>query len=758
MSVEVLRWEGLLSGEELAYLGTEPARDARFAPLPADLHPQVRGSLGVDRLYAHQAAVWDAAHRGEHVLVTTGTASGKTLAFNLPVLDAIARDPKARALYLYPTKALAQDQFRALAAYRLSRLLPAIYDGDTPIADRSRIRRTANVVLTNPDMVHVGLLPNHDRWGDLLANLRYVVVDEAHVYRGVFGSHVSNVLRRLRRLARIYGAEPQLLFASATISNPGELGHSLIGDTVTVIGDDAAPRAERTVVLWNPSLLDTELGLRASALAEAAKLQATFVERGLRTLTFAKSRKAAELIHRFTAERLGDDRHLSPYRAGYTPQQRREIERRLGEGDLLGVSATNALELGIDVGLLDAVISVGFPGTVASLRQQWGRAGRRDSGLAVLVASEDALDQFFMREPDALLGRRVEAAILDYANERVLAGHVRAAAYEAPLNEEDVSLLGRKSLELAERDPELKRSPAGIVWAGRSHPAAQVALRSADADAFTVIDATTGHMLGLVERSRAYSTVHEGAVYLHLGESYLVRELDLVTLRAVVEPFRGDWYTQAKKETMTQIVAASRAEYRLGLELSFGEIEVTEQVVGYERKTISSQERIELVPLDLPETSFATEAVWFLPEPHQLAELDRMPTLLGTLHAAEHALIALLPLWAMCDRWDIGGLSTNIHPQTGRPTVFVYDGHPGGVGITARGFDEFEGWVADTAAMIRGCPCSSGCPSCVQSPKCGNLNDMLDKRGAQLFLERLSISAAPVRRTGDSASDEGGRR
>jgi DEAD/DEAH box helicase domain-containing protein len=569
----------------------------------------------------------------------------------------------------------------------------------------------------------------------VLANLRYVVVDEAHVYRGVFGSHVANVLRRLRRLARIYGAEPQFLLASATISNPGELGKALLGDPVKVIGDDAAPRAERTIVLWNPELLDAELGMRASALAEAARLQALFVDRGLRTLTFAKSRKAAELIHRFTAERLGDDRHLSPYRAGYTAQQRREIERRLAEGDLLGVSTTNALELGIDVGLLDVVISVGFPGTVASLRQQWGRAGRRGSGLAVLVASEDALDQYFMRKPETLLGRRVEAAILDHANPRVLSGHLRSAAYEAPLTAADEPLLG--SLEAARRDPLLRESPAGIVWAGREHPAAQVPLRSADADSFAIVESTTGAMLGLVERARAYSTVHEGAVYLHLGESYLVRELDLVAMHALVEPFSGNWYTQAKKETMTRIVQPLRTESRMGLELSFGELEVTEQVVAYERRTVTSQERIELVQLDLPETSFATEAIWFLPEPHQLPGLEEMPRLLGTLHAAEHALIALLPLWAMCDRWDIGGLSTNIHPQTGRPTVFVYDGHPGGVGITERGFEEFEGWVADTAAMIRGCPCHDGCPSCVQSPKCGNLNDMLDKAGALTFLERL---------------------
>jgi len=736
MSVDVLRWEGFLQGEELAHLATEPPREARLAPLPDDLAPTARDAIGVGELYTHQRASWDAVRGGGHLLVATGTASGKTLAFNLPVLDAIACDAATRALYLYPTKALAQDQFRTLSAYRIPQLRPAIYDGDTPTELRGGIRRSANAILTNPDMLHIGVLPHHDRWGDVLANLRYVVVDEAHVYRGVFGSHVANVLRRLRRVARIYGSEPQFLLASATISNPGELGEALLGERVTVVGDDGAPRAERTIVLWNPPLLDAELGLRGSALAEAAKLQASFVERGLRTLTFAKSRKAAELIHRFTAERLGGDAHLSPYRAGYTAQQRREIERRLADGDLLGVSATNALELGIDVGLLDAVISVGFPGTVASLRQQWGRAGRRGNGLAVLVATEDGLDQYFMREPDKLLGRRVEAAILDHASPRVLAGHVRAAAYEAPLTDDDAPEL----IAAAHDDPLLRETPAGIVWAGREHPAAHVALRSSEPDAFTVVDGTTGDVLGLVERSRAYTTVHEGAVYLHRGESYLVRELDQRTLHAVVEPFDGSWYTQAKKETMTSIVAPRRVELRLGLELAFGEIEVTEQVVAYERKTVSSQERIELVALDLPPTTFATEAVWFLPEAHQLAGLDEMPKLLGTLHAAEHALIALLPLWAMCDRWDIGGLSTNVHPQTGRPTVFVYDGHPGGVGLTERGFEEFEGWVADTRELLRGCPCSDGCPSCVQSPKCGNLNEMLDKAGALTFLSRLSIS------------------
>ena len=742
MSVGITLWEDLLTGEEVAHVAEERAREARTAPLPDDLHPKARAALegqGVSALYIHQAETWEAAARGDHVIVTTGTASGKSLAFNLPVLDALAREPKLRALYVYPTKALAQNQARALASYRVPRLRPAIYDGDTPSAERWQIRKWANAVLTNPDMLHVGLLPHHDRWGDVLANLRYVILDEAHVYRGVFGSHVGNVLRRLRRLARIYGSEPQFLLASATIANPGELARSLLGLDVTVIRDDGAPRAQRTVCLWNPPVVDQELGLRASALGDGARLLAELVSRGLRTLVFAKSRKAAELIHRFALDRLGGEyaERLSPYRAGYTPAQRREIERKLVEGELLGVSATDALELGIDVGLLDCVVSVGFPGTVASLRQQWGRAGRRDHGLAVLVASEDALDQYFMREPDALLSRRVEAAILDHANPRVLDDHVRAAAYEAPLDDSDREVLGFAALERAALLPELRKTPAGYVWAGRDYPAARISLRSATPDAVTVVEAESGSVLGIVERERAYSTVHRGAVYLHIGQPYRVRGLDLESRTALVEPFPGDYYTQAKKDTETAIEEALHTERRLGIELSFGRIVVTEQVVAYQSKAAKDGAVLDTVALDLPPTSFETEAVWFLPEPSQLEGLERMPRLLSSLHAAEHALIALLPLWAMCDRWDIGGLSTNVHFQTGRPTVFVYDGHPGGVGITERGFEAFEGWVADTARLIEGCSCERGCPSCVQSPKCGNLNEMLDKAGALALLERM---------------------
>ncbi len=741
----VATWDELLTGDELAHLTTEPAREARTAPLPRVLEPAVREALagrGIQELYTHQAAAYEAARGGGNVIVTTGTASGKTLAFNLPVLDALAADRHARALYLYPTKALAQDQARSLGELGVGAVRAAIYDGDTPTERRRQIRGWANLVLTNPDMLHVGVLPRHDLWGDFLHNLRFVVVDEAHVYRGVFGSHVANVLRRLRRLARIYGAEPQFLLASATIANAGELAHALTGEEAAVVEDDGAPRAERTVALWNPPLLDPGLGLRASALGEASRLLAGLVGRGLRTICFAKSRRSAELIHRFACDRLdaATAARLAPYRAGYTPQQRRELERRLVEGDLLGVTSTDALELGIDIGDLDCAISVGFPGTVASLRQQWGRAGRREHGLAVLIASEDALDQYFMREPPALLTRQVEAAILDHANPRVLDGHVAAAAFEAPLDEEDSATLGPEALERAALVPELRRTARGWVWAGKEAPAARVPLRSTSPDAFLVVDAAGGDVLGLAERERAFSTVHEGAVYLHLGRQYLVRELDLAARHALVEPFDGDWYTQAKKETETAIEEPLRVERRLGLELSFGRVSVTEQVVAYQKKAVADGSTLATIPLELPPTTFDTEAVWFVPRPHQLEGLEAMPLLLSSLHAAEHSLIALLPLWAMCDRWDIGGLSTNLHPDTGAPTVFVYDGHAGGVGIAARGFEQFEGWVADTAELLDGCPCEHGCPSCVQSPKCGNLNEFLDKAGALTLLTRMSKS------------------
>jgi DEAD/DEAH box helicase domain-containing protein len=719
---------------------TEEERGAKRLALPPSLDPGFADSLrtsGVERLYTHQAAALKAAADSD-LVITSGTASGKSLAFNLPVLDGIARDSKRRALYLYPTKALAQDQARKLALLRPPNLREAIYDGDTPREERPAIRRRNNLVLTNPDMLHVGLLPNHKAWGDFLANLEWVVVDEAHTYRGVFGSHVANVLRRLRRVARAYGAEPRFLLASATIANPVELAERLVGTSFELIDDDGAPRAGREVAMWNPPLLDKATGVRRSALSEAADLLAELVSQGVRTICFLKSRRGIELIQRFTRENLerrGKPElaaRIAPYRGGYTPQQRREIEARLSAGELLAVVATDALELGIDVGELDAAICVTFPGTVASLRQMWGRAGRRQRGLAVYVAGQDALDQFFCRHPDEFLERPVEAAILDHGNEQIASRHLIAAAYELPLTDADDEFFGPEWRPRAERllgAGELRGVGGKLLPRRSEFVAGGISLRSASADSVAVIERESGEMLGLVEAERAFTTIHPGAVYLHLGRSYEVERLDVEERRAIVSSFDGDWYTRPKKETEIYIERLREQRTVAGVELNFGEVSVTEQVIAFQRVSISEQEPIDIVALELPEQNFATQALWYV-LPERLSGALPTEALLGSLHATEHGQIAVLPLIAMCDRWDIGGLSTNVHFQTGKATIFIYDGHPGGVGISQRGYEQFERLIGDAERLIAECPCESGCPSCVQSPKCGNLNEPLHKQGA----------------------------
>jgi DEAD/DEAH box helicase domain-containing protein len=741
----------------------ESPREAVAVPFPSDLPPALVEGLargGIDRLYAHQNEALGEAGSG-NLIVTSGTASGKSLSFNLPVLERLAADPITRALYLYPTKALAQDQARKLAGFGLPFLRQAIYDGDTPREDRPGLRRRSNLILTNPDMLNMAVLPHHKGWGDFFANLEWVVVDEAHTYRGVFGSHVANVLRRLRRVCRLYGADPRFVFATATIANPGELAARLAGEPVAVVDSDTSPRAGRRIVMWNPPLIEERTQRRRSPLSEGAELLADLVSEGMRTICFLRSRKGIELIQRFARMRLeergqGDLAELiAPYRAGYTPQQRRDIEARLAGGELLGVVATDALELGIDIGELDAAICVTFPGTVASLRQMWGRAGRRSEGLAVYIAGDDALDQFFCRHPQEFLERPVEAAILDHANERIHSAHVLAAAFEAPLGGTeaqpggaDDQILGSSWRDRADElvaAGELRRSRDGrYLPRGPGFPAGEISLRSASLDSVAVVDVTSGEMLGSVEAERAFSTVHPGAVYLHLGRSYEVRQLDIELRRAIVEPFDGDWYTQPKKETHVYIDEIDRGTKRegmhAGLDLYFGSVSVTEQVIAYQRKRLADHEVIDLTALDLPEQSFGTQALWYT-LPDELAGPAALPpeVQLGALHASEHSQIAVLPLIAMCDRWDIGGLSTNIHFQTGLPTIFIYDGHPGGVGITERGFELFDRLVGDALRLVSECPCEAGCPSCVQSPKCGNLNDPLHKAGAIELMEGMLL-------------------
>ncbi len=616
-------------------------------------------------------------------------------------------------------------------------------------------------------MLHVGVLPHHKSWGDFMANLGWVVVDEAHTYRGVFGSHVANVLRRLRRVAARYGSDPRFMLTSATIDNPIELAERLVGEPFRLVDSDGAPRARRRIAMWNPPVIDPRSMTRRSVLSEAAELLAELVSEGLRTICFLRSRRGIELIQRFTRMRLEElgrsdlAARIAPYRAGYTPAQRREIEARLAAGDLRAVVATDALELGIDIGHLDAAICVTFPGTVASLRQMWGRAGRRNEGLAIYVAGQDALDQFFCRHPEEFLERPVEAAILDHENERIQLAHVLAAAYELPLSDADEAVLGGRWRERADALValgELRRGRDGrYLPRGPRFPAGDISLRSASPDSVAVVEAGSGELLGAVEAERAFTTVHPGAVYLHFGRSYEVRELDIEARRAVVDPFDGDWYTQPRKETeifIERIVAKSDDPVAAGtaksdasvatadLELCFGEVSVTEQVMAFQRKRLSDHEVIDMVALDLPETNFPTQALWYVLGDELVGPATLPPeVLLGALHATEHGQIAVLPLLAMCDRWDIGGLSTNVHFQTGRPTIFIYDGHPGGVGIARRGFDLFERLVADAAKLIGECPCADGCPSCVQSPKCGNLNEPLHKAGALELMTAMLISA-----------------
>jgi DEAD/DEAH box helicase domain-containing protein len=786
---------------------------ARLVGIPEELHPDVVAGLeraGIERLYSHQAQTLASAWE-RTTIVTTGTASGKSLCFNLPTLDALCRDAFARALYLYPTKALAQDQARALSAFGLTKQVrPAIYDGDTPRDARGDIRRRANIVLTNPDMLHVGILPNHGAWERLFSHLRIVVVDEAHVYRGVFGSHVANVLRRLLRIAAAYGSHVRVLLASATIANPVELAERLTGlEDVGLIDGDGSPTPRRQIAMWNPPLTNEAIGARRSAIGEAAELLARLVRDGARCICFMKSRKGVELLARMVREDLQSSdpelaERVAPYRAGYTPQQRRELEARLTSGELRAVITTDALELGIDIGELDAAVVVTFPGTVASLRQMWGRAGRRGKGLAVYVAGEDALDQFFCRHPDEFLERAVEAAILDHESAQIHQAHLLCAAYEGPLESGDAEFFGPRWEAHAEalvsagllrkrtagRDPNgagassgrsgdrgagderVEQRPGGkreqyVLRRADTYPAANVSLRSASPDSFAIVDVSSGELLGQTEAARAHSTIHDGAIYLHLGRSYEVRELDLEHRRALVAPFEGDWYTQPKRETDTNIERLLDRRETLGVKLSFGEVSVTETVLGYQRKRLADHAQVDLVMLDLPQTSFSTQALWFELDSHQLTGLPSlggdgpsrgindsgsggttplrgdipMDVLLGSLHAAEHAQIAVLPLIAMCDRWDIGGLSTNAHPQTGGPTIFVYDGHPGGIGITRLAFQRFEELCRDAHRLIAECPCKSGCPSCVQSPKCGNLNEPLSKAGALALLDSMLASA-----------------
>lgn len=698
-------------------------------------------------------------------MLATGTASGKSMAYLLPVLTALlegTRAPNGRgatALYLSPTKALAADQIRAVDELRaaqtgLEPVRAAAYDGDTPVDLRRWVRGHAAYVMTNPDMLHRSLLPAHRTWSAYLKALKYVVIDECHTYRGVFGSHVAQVIRRLRRVCRRYGSDPVFILASATVSDPGGAAARLIGvppGDIEAVTDDASPRGALTFALWEPPLTDLkgERGapVRRTATAEAADLLTDLVIDGVRTVAFVRSRRGAEVVRVIARDRLeridpGLAERVATYRSGYLAEERRDLERALHDGRLLGVAATTALELGVDVSGLDAVLLAGYPGTRASLWQQAGRAGRAgQAALAVLIARDDPLDTFLVHHPEALFDRPVEATVLDPDNPYVLAPHLCAAAAELPLEESDLPLFGPVAAELLPglvRRGLLRKRASGWFWTSPERATDLTDIRGAGGQAVRVVEEDTGRVLGTVDAGASHSAVHQGAVHLHQGETYLVRLLDLEDDVALVRRASPDWTTSAREKTDIRVLEEVRVEPWGEGRLHFGSVEVTSRVVSYQRRRIMTGEVLGEHKLDLPERSLRTRAVWWTVTPDQVADagLDESE-LPGAAHAAEHASIGLLPLFATCDRWDIGGVSTALHPDTGLPTVFVYDGHAGGAGFAERAYATASTWLAATRDAIAACECDSGCPSCVQSPKCGNGNFPLDKPGAIRLLTVL---------------------
>jgi len=749
--------------DRLTHVEHVPARPGRRADWPDWVPPLLLARLrlaGIEAPWEHQVEAASLATAGRSVVVATGTASGKSLGYQLPVLSALlAADAPgaapATALYLAPTKALATDQLRAVRALTLTAVRAATFDGDTPAEERDWVRAHANLVLTNPDMLHRSLLPGHARWARFLRSLRYVVVDECHGYRGVFGSHVAHVLRRLRRVCARYGAFPVFVLASATVTDPELSAARLTGLPIAAVTDDASPRGATEFALWEPPLTDRtgEHGapVRRSATAEAADLLTDLVVEGARSIAFVRSRRGAEAVALAARRSLVEvdpalGRRVAAYRAGYLPEERRAIESALQSGALLGVAATSALELGVDIVGLDAVVLAGYPGTLASVWQQAGRAGRAGQGaLAVFVARDDPLDTYLVHHPEAVFGRPVEATVLDPDNPYILGPHLCCAAAELPLTEDDLPLFGgaaaRALLPDLVRRGLLRHRPSGWFWTRRERPADLADIRGVGGPPVRVVEQPTGRLLGTVDSAASHSSVHSGAVYLHQGETYVVDLLDLDQSVALVAAADPDCSTSAREITDIRVVEELRSSDWPEVQLRFGTVDVTSQVVSFLRKRLGSGEVLGEEPLDLPPRELRTRAVWYTLSPELLraAGLEEADVP-GAAHAAEHAAIGLLPLLATCDRWDIGGVSTALHEDTGRTTVFVYDGHPGGAGFAERGYAVAGRWLQATRDAIASCECEEGCPSCIQSPKCGNGNNPLDKAGAVRVLDAVLAS------------------
>jgi len=747
--------------QQVVHIERIPSQGAIFGKLDNPLHPSLQASLdslGISALYSHQAQALNAILVGRNVIIATPSASGKTLCYHLATLEALLHDKDSRALYIFPTKALAQDQLRSLKQilHPLSLRVPtsrgeaispravATFDGDTPQNDRANVRKQARIVLTNPDMLHLGILPNHQSWSRLFRNLKYVVIDETHIYRGVFGSHVANVLRRLRRLCASYGSNPQFICCSATIANTEEHAQNIVGLPFEAIVEDGSPHGEKYFTFWNPPVIDEAKTRRRSSNSEAAFLLGELVQKGIRGLVFARTRKLTELIYIYTQGQLSPSLadKISPYRAGYLPEDRRRIEHQFFDGELLGLVATTALELGINIGDLEATVLTGYPGSIASAWQQAGRSGRSaHSSLSFLIAQENPLDQYLMRNPDFFFSKNFDNAIINPGNPYILKPHLLCAAWEKPLEDKDKEFFGESSTMLTELEQEGRLRKRHERWhpaPSISYPAQDINIRATSGQNYAVIDGREGCLLETVEASVAFFQVHPGAIYLHQGESYLIRELDLARHIAWAEPRSTDYYTQTMEIHNIRLTRLLKEKDCHRVKVYFGDVDVTVTVVGFKKKRQFTEEVIEEEPLDLPPQNFPTKALWFdLPQKAIDRIADAGLDFHGGLHACEHAAIGILPLFALCDRNDIGGVSTAFHPDTGKAQIFIYDAHPGGIGIAEKGFEMItELWQA-TLKAVETCPCADGCPSCVQSPKCGNNNQPLDKEAAIVLLKEL---------------------
>jgi DEAD/DEAH box helicase domain-containing protein len=730
---------------------------------------------GVAAPWAHQAAMASHARDGRHVIIATPAASGKSLGYLLPALTGVLEG--GTALYLAPTRALAADQLRVVSELALPGVRPAVVDGDTPMAARDWARSHANYLLTTPDMLHQTLLPRHARWNGFFRCLRYIVVDECHTYRGVFGSHVAQVLRRLHRIAAHHGdagsagsgsagsgsagsgsagsgsagGGPVFLLASATVGEPASCAFLLTGQRAEEVTENAAPCGPVTFGLWEPPLTRTrgEAGapVRRSATSEAAGLLADLVAEAVPVLAFTRSRRGAEAVALGARRALresgaaGHSERVAAYRSGYLREDRRALEEALRNGDITGLATTTALELGVDISGLDAVLIAGWPGTRAALWQQAGRAGRAGrSAVVVLIARDDPLDTYLVHHPDALLHRPVEATVLDPGNPYVLAPHLCAAAAELPLTGVDLASFAPGASDVAEaliRRGMLRRRSGGLYWTRRGRPP-RAGLRGAGRYPVKIVEVPTGRLVGTVDEPSSHLMVHTGAVYPHQGEMYLVDELDLAEGVALVRPADPGYSTAARQVTAIEVTRELRQASWGCAEVHFGDVQVRREVVGFIRRHPETGRPLGEFPLSLPPQTLRTRAVWWtIPAGHRGRLLDLGVDLPGAAHAAEHASIGLLPLFAACDRWDVGGVSADLHPATGQLTVFVYDGHDGGAGFAERGYHAAREWLGATADAIRGCECQAGCPSCIQSPKCGNGNEPLSKPGSVTLLECL---------------------